>query len=481
MIELTVAQIAASTGGRVIWPEGTGAPTESRPEAAVVTTVVIDSRDAAPGALFVALPGEHVDGHDFVAGAIERGAATALVARPVAGVDAPLVLVADVQRALGDLARAVLAILRAEREVLVVAITGSAGKTSTKDLLSRLLAPLGPLIAPVGSFNNEIGLPLTVLRADRDTVALVLEMGADAPGNLTYLTGIAPPDIAVVLMVGSAHLAGFGDRDGIAAAKSELVQGLRRHGVAVLNADDPRVAAMAPLASGDRVLTFGSTTPSADVRATGVGLDAGGHARFALTTAQGASDVTLALVGAHHVTNALAAATVALELGRPLAEVAEVLAGAGPLSPHRMHVTTVAGDVSLIDDAYNANPDSMRAGLDALVAMAGAARRSVAVLGEMLELGDTGPAEHEAIGRYAHQRGVDRLVVIGDGARPIADGAHAAGATAAVVSTFESVDEAIETLGAELRHGDVVLVKSSKGSGLARLADRLTELAEVQP
>ncbi|MBZ2199249.1 UDP-N-acetylmuramoyl-tripeptide--D-alanyl-D-alanine ligase [Occultella gossypii] len=481
MIELTVAQIAASTGGRVIWPEGTGAPTGRQPETAVVTTVVIDSRDAAPGALFVALPGEHVDGHDYVAGALERGAATALVARPVAGVAGPLVLVPDVQHALGELARVVLATLRAEREVMVVAITGSAGKTSTKDLLSRLLAPLGPLVAPVGSFNNEIGLPLTVLRADRDTVALVLEMGADAPGNLTYLTGIAPPDIAVVLMVGSAHLAGFGDRDGIAAAKSELVQGLRSHGVAVLNADDPRVAAMAPLASGERVLTFGSTTPGADVRATGIGLDEGGHATFTLRTARGAADVTLAMVGAHHVTNALAAATVALELGRPLAEVAAVLAETGPLSPHRMHVSTVAGAVSLIDDAYNANPDSMRAGLDALVAMAGPGRRSIAVLGEMLELGDTGPAEHEAIGRYAHQRGVDRLVVIGDGAGPIAAGAIAAGATAAVVSTFGTVDEAIEALGAELRHGDVVLVKSSKGAGLARLADRLTELAEVQP
>ncbi|WP_163542498.1 UDP-N-acetylmuramoyl-tripeptide--D-alanyl-D-alanine ligase [Occultella kanbiaonis] len=481
MIELTVAQIAASTGGRVIWPEGTGVPSGRQPETPVVTTVVIDSRDAGPGALFVALPGEHVDGHDYVAGALERGAVTALVARPVAGAVAPLVLVPDVQQALGDLARTVLATLRAERDVLVVAITGSAGKTSTKDLLSRLLAPLGPLIAPVGSFNNEIGLPLTVLRADRDTVALVLEMGADAPGNLTYLTGIAPPDIAVVLMVGSAHLAGFGDRDGIAAAKSELVQGLRSHGVAVLNADDRRVAAMAPLAAGERVLTFGAETPGADVRAADVRLEAGGHARFTLTTAQGAADVTLALVGTHHVTNALAAATVALELGRPLAEVAQVLADAGPLSPHRMQVSTVAGDLSLIDDAYNANPDSMRAGIDALVAMAGAERRSVAVLGEMLELGATGPGEHEAVGRYLVERGVDLLVVIGDGALPIADGARTAGATAAVVSTFGGVDEAIEALGALLRHGDVVLVKSSKGSGLARLADRLTELAEVQP
>ncbi|MBK5247826.1 MAG: UDP-N-acetylmuramoyl-tripeptide--D-alanyl-D-alanine ligase [Actinomycetales bacterium] len=486
MIRMRLAEIADATGGVVIGPDGApadGAPADGAPADAAASTsvtggVVIDSREAEEGSLFVALPGEHVDGHDYVATAIARGAASALVARPVPGVATPLVQVPDVQRALGDLARHVLSRLRLAADVRVVAITGSVGKTSTKDLLAQLLTPLGGVIAPVGSFNNEIGLPLTVLRADRSTRVLVLEMGADAPGNITYLTAIAPPDVAVVLAVGSAHLGRFGSVDAIAAAKAELVQGLRQHGLAVLNADDARVAAMAPLAAGERVVTFGKN-PDADVRAVGVSTDAEGHASFTLLHSGARADVTLALFGEHHVANALAAVAVAVELGRPLAEVARTLATAAALSAHRMHVVDTPGGVRVIDDAYNANPDSTRAALEALAVMTGRDRRSVAVLGEMLELGEASGTEHDAIGRLVVRLDIARLVVVGAGAYPIHTGARREGAQGEVSTFVETIEDAWELLRTELRPGDVVLVKSSKGAGLARLGDQLTTLGQA--
>ncbi len=467
MIELTAAEVAAATGGTL----------SADADGAVVTgRVVVDSRLVEPGSLFGALPGDRVDGHDFAAGAVAAGASLVLAARPIAGL--PCVLVPDVQIALGDLARAVLARLRAAGGPRVVAVTGSVGKTTTKDLLADLLAGLGPCVVPEGSFNNEIGLPLTVLAADASTRVLVCEMGADGPGNLTYLTGIAPPEVGVVLTVGAAHVGKFGGVAEIARAKAELVAGIAPGGVAVLNADDQRVAAMAALAPGE-VVTFGTVT-GAQVRAENIRVDRAGRASFTLRVAPGiagpaarGAEVALRLAGEHHITNALAAAAAALQLGVPLEEVAARLSGAGARSPHRMEITERPDGITVIDDSYNANPDSMRAALRTLAVVAGRDRRSVAVLGEMLELGETARAAHDEIGRLAVRLNVKLLVVVGAGAMAIHDGARHEGSWGDEVHPVEDVEEAAEVLAARLEPGDVVLIKASNGTGLWRLADRL--------
>lgn len=472
MIALTAAEVAAATGGRLH-------PATLNPALMVHGPVVVDSRQVATGSLFVALPGEHADGHDHAVAAVAAGASLVLAARELTGPDGPVpcVVVADVERALGDLACAVLLRLRTDDEpgatrLSVVGVTGSVGKTTTKDLLAQVLYPSGPTVAPVASFNNEIGLPLTVLRADEDTRFLILEMGASGMGHLTYLTDIAPPDIAAVLAVGSAHLGEFGGIEAIGRAKAEIVVGLAPQGVAVLNADDPRVAAMAAVAPGD-VVTFGRSA-SADVRAADVRLDRAGRASFTLRAGQESAPVELRLVGEHHVPNALAAAAVALRLGLELAEVAKRLSVADALSPHRMHVVDRADGVTVIDDSYNANPDSMRAALKALAIVAGRDRRSVAVLGEMLELGPGSRAAHEAIGLMIVRLNVALTVVVGKGAGAIADGATREGSWGDEVAFADDVDAAGAYLEAELVPGDVVLVKASYGSGLWRLGDRLT-------
>ncbi|ADG74490.1 UDP-N-acetylmuramoylalanyl-D-glutamyl-2,6-diamin opimelate/D-alanyl-D-alanylligase [Cellulomonas flavigena DSM 20109] len=473
MIALTAAEIAAATRGTL---------SATDPGHVVTGPVVTDSREVEPGGLFVALPGEHVDGHDFAAGAVAAGAALVLAARALPGL--PCVVVPDVERALGDLARAVLARLRDAATLpggsglRVIGVTGSVGKTTTKDVLAQLCGAAGPTVAPVRSFNNEIGLPLTVLRADEQTRFLVLEMGASGPGHLTYLTDIAPPDVAVVLVVGQAHLGGFGGGiDAVARAKSEIVAGLLPDGVAVLNGDDPRVRAMADVAPGRAVL-FGAA-PDAEVRVEDVRLDALGRATFRLVHVVGedrhARDVALRLVGEHHVHNALAAAAASLQVGLTLDEVAAGLTAADALSPHRMHVVDRADGVTVVDDSYNANPDSMRAALKALAVIAGRERRSVAVLGEMLELGDEHRTAHDAIGRLVVRLNIGLTVVVGEGARAIRDGANHEGSWGDEVVLVDDVDTAAAFLAQELRAGDVVLVKSSYGAGLWRLGDELVE------
>ncbi len=478
MIALTAAQVAAATGG-TLRPEGLDLATM------VTGPVVIDSRQVVAGSLFVALPGEHVDGHDYAATAVAGGAALVLAAHPVEDADGrelPAVVVPDVERALGDLAREVLAMLReAAAEpggtpLRVIAVTGSVGKTTTKDLLAQLCTAHGPTVAPEASFNNEIGLPLTVLRADEQTRYLVLEMGASGIGHITYLTGIAPPDVAVVLVVGSAHLGPFGGIDAVARAKAELVDGLATGGVAVLNGDDQRVAAMAERAPGD-VVRFG-TSEGVDVRARDLHLDRAGRASFVLEAGGAAEPVTLRLVGEHHVHNALAAAAAALAVGLTPADVAAGLGAAEALSPHRMHVVDRPDGVTVIDDSYNANPDSMRAALRALAVLAGRDRRSVAVLGEMMELGPDARSAHEAIGLQVVRLNIGLTVVVGQGARAIADGAVREGSWGEEVMVVDDVDDAAAYLARELRSGDVVLVKSSHGADLWRLGDQLIATAE---
>lgn len=499
MIDLTVAQVADIVGGRLV---------DITPEEAasrrITGTVEFDSRAVTPGGLFVALPGARSDGHDFAVGAVRDGAAAVLAARPV-GVPAivvPPAPAADAQSgvlehdtdgagaavlgALAKLAAAVAAELAAGG-MTIVGVTGSSGKTSTKDLIAAVLRPLGDVVAPPGSFNNELGLPWTVLRATRETDFLVLEMSARHPGNIAALAAIARPSIAVVLNVGTAHLGEFGSREAIAATKSELVQALPPDGVAILNADDPAVAAMATLTAA-RVVRVGRSE-QADVGAGDVELDELARPRFTMRAGSGRTggdqvDVQLAVHGEHQVGNALCAAAVALECGASLEQVGTSLGGAQASSRRRMEVHTRADGVTVINDAYNANPDSMRAGLQALAVMArGRGERSWAVLGEMGELGEESVIEHDRVGRLAVRLDISRLVVVGTG-RPMSAMHHGAvmeGSWGSESTMVPDADAAIELLRSELRPGDVVLVKASNAVGLGELADTLVQAGDEGP
>lgn len=463
MIELTAAQVADATGGRLIGDQ----------DALVSGPVVIDSRLAGAGALFAAFAGEHADGHDFVLQAIANGASVVLATREV---DAPsVVLVADVERALGNLAREVLARVRAQGDLTVLAVTGSVGKTTTKDLIGQILSPSGHTVVPQGSFNNEIGLPLTVLDVTPRTRFLVLEMGATGADHITYLTTIAPPDIGVVLAVGSAHLGEFGGIEAVARAKAELVTGVRPDGVVVLNADDLRVAQMAAVAGG-RVTSFGTVT-DAQIRADGIEMTRAGQVAFTLSDGETSQRVDLKLVGEHHLSNALAAAAACIEAGLELATVAERLSDATTLSPHRMQVTDRADGVTIIDDAYNANPDSMRAALKALAVVAGRDRRSIAVLGQMLELGPHSRERHDEIGRLAVRLNVKLLIVVGADSWPIFEGAQMEGSWGDEVVQVDDLHAAKKILDEVLTAGDVVLIKASNGTGLWKLGDQLASEA----
>lgn len=462
MIALSLTEVARATGGRVEAPDGVD------PDTVVVDgPVVTDSREAAPGSLYVARVGEQADGHDFVAPARERGAVAALVGRPVE--DLPCVVVDDTEVAFGLLAREVVARVPG---LEVVGITGSSGKTSTKDLLGAVLATHGPTVAPVGSYNSEIGVPLTVCRVTADTRFLVVEMGARGVGHVAHLARVAPPRVGVVLNVGTAHVGEFGSREAIARAKSELVAALPADGLAVLNADDAAVRAMAS-ATTARVVLVGEAA-DADLRASDVVLDPGGRPTFTVESAAGRRSLTLGLVGRHHVGNALAVLAVALEVGMPFEPACAALESARAASRWRMEVTERADGVTVVNDAYNANPDSMRAALTALERM-GEGRRTWAVLGTMLELGDESAALHAEVGAEVVARGVDELLVVGDAAAPLADGARAATASGRATRTrlVPDADAAEALLRDELRGGDVVLFKSSRDAGLRLLGDRL--------
>src|SRR5690625_2537699 len=482
----TAAEIAAAVGGELT-PAAqakAAAPTATGPKAAaseitVTGSVVVDSRLVEPGSLFVALPGEHHDGHEFLADAFDAGAALALVTQPT---DYPAVIVSDAQYALGRLARHVLRLLPKTR---VIALTGSAGKTTTKDLIAQIISPLAPTIAPLGSFNNEIGLPLTVLRADDDTRFLVLEMGAAGIGHLDYLTDIAPPDISLVLGVGQAHLGEFGSVEHIAQAKSELVKGTKPGGTTILNADDPRVAAMVCQAQGRTVRLFGqgadyrdaassrsSNATGVDVRCSNITINAAGAVRFALSHGRETVRVELQLIGGHQYVNATAAAAVGIELGISLPTIAERLNAAQALSGGRMAVTDRFDGVTIIHDAYNANPESMASALETL-ARIGQGRRTWAVLGEMRELGPAATQAHERVGSLAVQNKIDRLLAVGQEAAGIRSAGLREGAREEDYRFVPDIAAARRLLDAELKAGDVVLLKASNGTGLWRLGDEL--------
>jgi UDP-N-acetylmuramoyl-tripeptide--D-alanyl-D-alanine ligase len=462
MIALTLSRIAELTGGRL-----SGISAEEAAQTVIDGPVVTDSRECGPGGLYVARIGENADGHDFVPEAVAAGAIAALTSRPVDGV--ACVVVDDVQDAFAALARGV---VDAAPDLTVVAITGSSGKTSTKDLLGQVLPVAGPTIAPHGSYNSEVGVPLTVTRVTENTRFLVAEMGARGVGHIAYLTRIAPPDVSIVLNVGTAHLGEFGSRDAIARAKGEIVEALEPDGTAVLNHDDPSVAAMASRTRA-RVLTYSAAGDrSASVWAEEVELDASSRPRFVISDGTDRWPVTLSLHGAHHVANALAVFAAARVCGLEPGEIADALSAAGSVSRWRMEVTERDDGVTCVNDAYNANPDSMRAALDALTRM-GEGRRTVAVLGTMLELGAESDAEHTKVGRYALDRGVDLLVCVGDGGPALAADA---GEDAPRCTVVADADAAYDLLMSELRSGDVVLLKSSRDAGLRHLGDRIAEL-----
>jgi UDP-N-acetylmuramoyl-tripeptide--D-alanyl-D-alanine ligase len=462
VIELSLAEVAAAVGGRLAGAD---------PALRVTGGVEFDSRRVGPGGLFVAFPGEHADGHDFAHDALVAGAVAVLGIRDLPGV--PMVRVADPHAALADLARAVLD--RLGPGLTVIAVTGSSGKTTTKDLLAQLTGRLGPTVAPAGSFNNELGHPYTVLRADPATRFLVLETGARGPGQIAHLCRVAPPRIGVVLNVGVAHIGEFRSLAATAAAKAELVEALPAGGLAVLNADDPRVAEMAGRTRA-RTVGYGES-PAAEVRATGVALDQRGRPSYTLVTPEGSAPVRLALTGEHQVGNTLAVAAVGRELGLPVPALAAALAGLGPVSARRMEVFDRPGGVTVIDDSYNANPASTEAALRALVAL-GRGRRTVAVLGYLAELGDYERAGHERVGGVAAGLGVDRLVVVGELAAPIQDGARAQRRWRGESVLVVDQDAAVAVLRRELRPGDVVLVKASRYRTW-RVADWLREATVI--
>jgi UDP-N-acetylmuramoyl-tripeptide--D-alanyl-D-alanine ligase len=464
MIPLSLAHLAQVSSGRLA-----GIDDADAQRLIVDGPVVTDSRDCGPGGLYVARVGEHADGHDFVPEAVAAGAVAAMTTRPVE--DVACIVVDDIQDGFAALARGV---VDAAEHLTTVAITGSSGKTSTKDLLGQVLAVEGPTVAPHGSYNSEVGVPLTVTRITPRTRFLVAEMGARGVGHIAYLARIAPPDVAVVLNVGTAHLGEFGSREAIALAKGELVEALSTEGVAVLNHDDDAVAAMADRTRGRVVTVSAAGDRSASLWAEHVELDASSRPRFAITDGTASWPVSLPLHGIHHVSNALAVFATARECGIEPDRIVAALEAVRSVSRWRMEVTERADGVTVVNDAYNANPESMRAALHALAVM-GRERRTVAVLGTMLELGADSDAEHAGVGRYALDQGVDLLVCVGAAGPALASGARDQGPRCRVVA---DPGAAYDLLLDEVRSGDVVLFKSSRDAGLRYLGDRVAELPD---
>lgn len=435
----------------------------------LVRDVVIDSRDVREGSLFFALPGERTDGHRFVTDALERGAAACVVRRDVPSVPPSVVVDSP-----GD---ALIALARSERLAMrsrVIGITGSVGKTTTKDFAAEVLRHSFRVTASPRSFNNEIGVPLTILGADERTDVLVAELGAGEVGEIAMLCGIARPEMGLVTAVGPAHLETFGSLEAIGRAKAELVEALPPDGLAILNADDRVVASFAERTDAN-VLRFGRRH-DADVRADDVCLDACGRARFTLAHDEERVDVRLGVVGEHMVTPALGAVSCAVALGVSLVECAARLEGARP-SPGRMQELRTATGTRILHDAYNANPMSVLAALRALAA-ARDGSRAIAVLGPMAQLGAGSATEHERMGLAAADLGLDGLIAVGEQARPIADGALAAGMARERVRWCLDQDEALEVVLNTVGANDVVLVKASRLSHLDEMVEALTTIGE---
>jgi len=467
MIALSFGEIAALVGGTL---HPAGGRTAETVAAGPVDT---DSRKMSAGGIFVAKPGEQTDGHRFVGAAVENGAVLAMVERLV---DEPVsqIVVPDVIDALASFARGVVARVRAGGRLQVLGVTGSNGKTTTKNFLARILADEGETVAPIASYNNEVGAPLTMLRVTEETRFLVCEFGASAPGEIARLAGLVEPDVVIVLMVGMAHAGGFGGIEETARAKAELVAAARPGGTAVLNVDDPRVNAMRPAAEerGLHVVGFGQGT-SADVRGDGVQVSAAGT-DVVVEAAGERLPLHLQVLGAHHVGNALAAIAAVGALGvRPADAIARLET---VQIAERWRMQPMGNDeVRIINDAYNASPDSMAAALRTLAQIAGPGERTVAVLGAMSELGEAAGEEHDRIGLLAVRLNIQRIVVVGAEARRLYLAAVGEGSWDGEAVHLPDADAAYSYLMDELRPGDRVLVKSANSAGLRFLGDRLGE------
>jgi len=463
MVRMSVARLAELTSGTIVSGGGD----------VIFRGVGIDSRDTPVGGAFFALPGERSDGHEWVPSALSAGARVAVVSRwdevsaaraaDSARGDSAVVLVADGAEALRSLARAHRSSLRCP----VVAITGSTGKTSTKDFVAAALSRGRVVVATCANRNNELGVPLTVLEADNRTDVLVVEMGMRAEGEITALCGIARPTIGVVTNIGQTHMEVLGSQDAIARAKAELVTCVPADGAVFLNGDDEWSRGLKARTAAP--VTWYGLSEGADVRATVIEVDEFGRPTITLVAPQGAVTTTLPVPGRHNAYNAAAATAVALRLGATLDEIAAGLATA-VTTDMRMQVFTAAGGVVVVNDAYNASPASMRAALATLVDIRASGRR-VAVLGDMAELGSLSELAHFSLGEVVARSGIDVLVTVGDRARRIADGAIAEGMSPTCVRPCSGVEEASEVLDDLLAPGDVVLVKASRCMQLERIIE----------
>lgn len=467
MIALTLAEVADATSGRL----ETGI-TDAAPETVVDGAVTTDSREVGMGDVFVAKRGEFDDGHNFAPAAVEQGAALLIVEHAL-DLPVPQVVVDDSVDALGALATEVVRRVRERGTLRIVGVTGSNGKTTTKNLLRTVLEQVGPTVAARASFNNEVGAPITMLELTGQTRFLVAEMGASAVGEIARLVRMARPDVGIVLKVGLAHAGEFGGIEQTVRAKSEMVTDLLETDVAVLNADDPRVVPMADLTPA-RVVWFG-LGDRADVRATDVVAHARGTDFTVVVPGGESAHVHFSVLGEHHVMNALAAIAASRELGVPLADIVRALEQVTLAERWRMQVMGGRDEVTIINDAYNASPDSMSAALKTLAQVKRPGARTIAVLGEMSELGEFSGDEHDRIGLLAVRLGISQLVVVGRGARRLHISAINEGSWDGESAFVETPDEAYELLVGAIRPGDTVLVKSSNSAGLRHLGDRLGE------
>lgn len=464
MIELTVGRIAEIVQGTIVSHDLDAS------DVLISGLPDTDSRLIEPGGIFFAKPGEFSDGFNFISDAIANGAAVVISERKTQA-EVPIIVVNDVVSALGALATEVVAQVRKQGNLTVIAITGSNGKTTTKNLLAGICALNDETVAPKASFNNEVGAPLTMLKTTYDTRFLVLEMGASGKGHIASLAKMAPPDISVVLMVGLAHAGEFGGIEQTVAAKRELVEALSESGIAVLNADDERVKNMAHSTAGS-VVTFGHA-PDATYRIQNVETTIRGTT-FEITTPQGTFPVTFPVLGEHHAMNAAASLAVCGQLGLNIQQAIDYIATVSVAERWRMEMMG-SEDVRIINDAYNASPDSMAAALKTLRSISSSGHRSIAVLGEMAELGEYSGDEQDRLALLVVRLGIDQLVVVGDAARRLHISAINEGSWDGESKFFSEPDEAYDYLAGELRAGDIVLVKSSNSAKLRFLGDRLGE------
>lgn len=465
MIKLQLSEIASIIGGEL-----------RGPDAEVFGSVETDSRLVSAGSLFFAKPGEITDGHNFIESAKNLGAVGAVVERFQEDIAIPQILVADAVAALGALAAGVLARLRERSAITVIGITGSNGKTSTKNMLGAILREFGETVSPIESYNNEVGAPISMLKVDDSTKYLVVEMGAGGLGSIAYLAEMAKPNIGVVLKVGLAHAGEFGGIEVTAKIKGELAEALSKEDTFIYNADDGLVSAMTELTEAQSV-SFGTSNQATyyfdNVELSMAGTSADFH--FANDEVR---RLELQILGEHQLMNAAAAITVADVLGLPMDKVFRVLKDMPLAERWRMQLTERADGISIINDAYNASPDSMKAALQTLAHLGKVGRRTIAVLGEMAELGEFSRKSHDEIGRLVVRYNIDQLVVVGAAAKLIHMGAMQEGSWDEESVFFESGSDALTYIRGMLEPGDIVLVKSSKSANLRHLGDDLLEVTK---